>query len=77
MCQSVVDLKAAGRRFGFAPSWYDEHLVDIKSLALDGLVRLEDGVLTLTETGRLMVRVVASVFDEYLPTSTARHAVSV
>lgn len=77
MCQSVVDLKAAGRRFGYAPSWYDEHLVDIKSLARDGLVRLEDGVLTLTETGRLMVRVVASVFDEYLPTSTARHAVSV
>ena len=77
MCQSAVDLKAAGRRFGYASNWYDEHLVDIKELAQDGLLRFEDGVLTLTETGSLMARVVASVFDEYLPTSSARHAVSV
>ena len=77
MCQSSVNLTDAGRRFGFHGEWYAEHLRDIQILADDGVVQFENGELTLTEAGRLLVRVVASIFDQYLPASSARHAVSV
>ena len=40
----------------------------------DGLVEIENDRIRLTELGRLLMRVVAAVFDRYLEPSTGRHA---
>jgi oxygen-independent coproporphyrinogen-3 oxidase len=43
-------------------------------LLRDGLARVEDGALLVTEAGRRFVRHVAACFDARLPTATARHS---
>lgn len=43
----------------------------------DGLICISDRTIQVTEHGRPLVRVVAAVFDEYLPHAKARHSIAV
>ena len=67
MCQGVVSFAsvedAHGIKFGeyFAPE-----LAALRPLADDGLVELAGDAIAVTMRGRLLVRVVAMVFDRYL-----------
>ena len=45
-------------------------------MAADGLVRLSESGVTLTERGAPLARVVASAFDSYLGCRKARHSVA-
>jgi len=77
MCCGEVDLDAAAQHGLAAPEWYSELEPELRALERDGLITRRGGHLSLTDKGTPLVRVVASVFDAYLPATTARHAVAV
>jgi oxygen-independent coproporphyrinogen-3 oxidase len=69
-----VDIPALEENFGidFA-SYFADELSRLESLAADGLVEIGPESLRLTPLlGRLLVRVVAAVFDAYLPPDAYR-----
>jgi oxygen-independent coproporphyrinogen III oxidase len=76
MCNFHVEGTALRARFGvgledrFAPEL--DRLTEPGGPAADGLVRLEGGSLTVTDLGRLFVRNVCMVFDQYLAAHEGR-----
>jgi oxygen-independent coproporphyrinogen III oxidase len=77
MCDLRADVAAALRRRGFPPDYLDVALAALQPLAVDGLVRVDRGLITVPEAMRALVRLVASAFDVYLDPATGRHAVAV
>ena len=67
MCRFQVDLDVTAPDMAF-----DEELALLQPMVRDGLVRIEDRVVTATELGRSVVRVIAAVFDPHTRTDTAR-----
>jgi oxygen-independent coproporphyrinogen-3 oxidase len=79
MCDLEVDLremvdpdKNSGRSQPFA-----DELDRLAAFAADGLAVIEGATVTVTERGRPFVRMLAAVFDAYLPASAARHSMAV
>lgn len=62
MCDFRVDLASVAPGEIFA-----DELEMLKPLARDGLVRISGNVVSATDGGRALIRVVAAVFDESLP----------
>jgi len=63
MCDLEVDLAAACARHGRDLSALADDIRRLGELEADGLVRLRDNRLSLTELGRPFVRLAAQVFD--------------
>jgi oxygen-independent coproporphyrinogen III oxidase len=67
LCHTVVVKSEVERDFGID---FDEHfapeLTCLRELERDGLVRLNDGRIEVAPIGRVFIRNVAMVFDEYL-----------
>jgi oxygen-independent coproporphyrinogen-3 oxidase len=64
MCRGRVDFAAVERRFGIRfDERFSRELADLARLAGDGLVRLEEYGFSVTPRGRLLLRVIAMVFD--------------
>jgi oxygen-independent coproporphyrinogen-3 oxidase len=78
MCHMTCDLGRfadsgpASKRQPFA-----SELVELTPLVADGLVRIEDRRISVTEAGRPYLRLVAAAFDSYLAQSRARHSLAV
>ena len=72
MCRGRVDFAAINGEFGidmaehFAPQ-----LERLKSFEADGLVRVGEGSIEVTEPGWYVVRALAMVFDRYVGSSGA------
>ncbi len=67
MCDFALDFADVERRFGIVfREHFAEELRDLEGMEADGLVRLESGRLTVLPAGRLLIRNIAMVFDEYL-----------
>ena len=67
MCQFQADLDVTAPDMAF-----DEEFALLQPLVRDGLVRIEDRVVSATESGRSVVRVIAAVFDPHTRIDTAR-----
>ena len=67
MCHGVIDIGAIEERFGidFAV-YFGEALARLESHVTDGLAYIADGRITVTSTGRLLLRSIAMCFDRYL-----------
>lgn len=74
MCDLTVDAGALAVRFGEAPSFFDRELADMGDLIEDGVVRVEGRRVTLPESARPLMRIVAARFDTYLSSGTGRHS---
>ena len=74
MCDLQVDLVHEARRYGAPPDLFAPELDRLRGMQRDGLIRLADGVVTITEAGRPVMRTVAAVFDAYLDKLGARHS---
>lgn len=79
MCYGAVDLKTLDGANLWAESAWTAALPALTLLAEDGLVTLGDRNVTVTKTGRVFTRLIASAFDAYLQqpnkeTGTPRHA---
>jgi len=73
MCDLAVDLNTVAggsARFG-------AELEALGALAEDGLLKIEEGRVTITQAGRPYVRIAAAAFDAYLAVSQKRHSVAV
>ena len=77
MCDGRADLDALGAAHGAAAGWWSDAKAELDAMAADGLLVRTGACVTLTEAGRGLSRVVAAVFDAYLPRSEARHSVAV
>lgn len=73
MCHGRLDFEGLGAAHGID---FDEHfapeLETLRALEADGLVTLDDGMLSVTPAGMLLVRAVAMVFDEFLQRQQGR-----
>jgi oxygen-independent coproporphyrinogen-3 oxidase len=72
MCQFQADLDVTAPDMAF-----DEEFALLQPLVRDGLVRIEDRVVSATESGRSIVRVIAAVFDPHTRVDTARFSKAV
>ena len=77
MCDLSADIPAILHRHGFPPGLLETEYTELESLAGDGLVRIDRGVVTVPESARTLVRRIACVFDAYLRPEEGRHAVAV
>ena len=72
MCAFQADLDVTAPDMEFA-----EELSLLQPLVQDGLVRVEGRVVTATDTGRQVVRVIAAVFDPYTRADAERFSKAV
>jgi oxygen-independent coproporphyrinogen-3 oxidase len=64
MCRGRVDFAAVERRFDIRfRERFEPEFAELRALAADGLVTLDDRGVTVTPRGRLLLRVVAMAFD--------------
>jgi oxygen-independent coproporphyrinogen-3 oxidase len=64
MCRNRIDFRAVERRFGIRfEERFGSELARLRALEADGLVELDDSGVTVTPRGRLLLRVVAMIFD--------------
>ena len=74
MCDLAVDLGEVCRRHGRELSELGPCLARMAPFIADGLVRLNEGRLTVTSAGRLVVRSVCAAFDDYHAPDAAHHS---
>ncbi len=77
MCFGRVDLADAANRFDLLPGVFSELSDELEELQTDGVISLDGNDICMTDEGAPLVRVVASMFDTYLPKNTTRHAVAI
>lgn len=80
MCDLEVDLERVCRGYASpdgAAAHFAAELTRLRRMEKDDLVRIDGTVLRVPEPARPFVRVVASVFDEYLEPGHAKHSVAV
>ena len=77
MCDMTVDLDAASAEFAPGTANFAGELAVLQDLAEDGMVRINGATVTVTESGRLWLRVICAVFDGYLQKRRARHSAAV
>jgi oxygen-independent coproporphyrinogen-3 oxidase len=66
MCHGTVDIAATERRYGIEfDAYFGAELRRMQTLVADGLVDCDAAWITLTPSGRLLMRNVAMVFDAY------------
>jgi len=77
MCDLAVDLDQHCHAYGVSIDMLGDEFTALQALIDDGLVKRRGHEIRVTERGRPLIRTVASVFDRYLKTSTARHSLAV
>lgn len=71
MCQDRIDMVAFGQRHNIDfQLYFSAELAQLKSLAADGLLELNDSAVRVSPRGRFLLRNIAMCFDAYLPPQT-------
>lgn len=76
MCDFAADLEAVARRHGVPPDFFDADLARLQPLEHEGLVARKARTVVVSDAGRPLVRVVASLFDAHLA-KAGRHSAAV
>ncbi len=74
MCDLTVDLDIVCEEFNISKATFVPEMEKLKPLAEDAIVSLQGNTITVTETGRPFVRLVAAAFDAYLDSGKGRHS---
>ena len=77
MCDMRVDLQKIRRDAGLNEEAFHAEWQRLSEFADDGICDIGDGCITITEQGRPLARLVASVFDTYLARGVAQHSKAV
>lgn len=73
MCQGYVDFESVSiAHLIIFSDYFASELADLGQMEADGLIRITDRDLTVTDKGWFFVRAVAMVFDRYLQTDRKR-----
>ncbi|MBT4934198.1 MAG: oxygen-independent coproporphyrinogen III oxidase [Rhodospirillaceae bacterium] len=74
MCDLTVDLDEVCEKFATSKATFVPEMEKLASLADDAIITINGNTITVTETGRPFVRLVAAVFDAYLDSGKGRHS---
>ncbi|MFN3522772.1 MAG: oxygen-independent coproporphyrinogen III oxidase [Phenylobacterium sp.] len=74
MCDMGVDLAAVSARHGRDWRALQDEVGRLAPFVADGLLRIDGAKLTVTETGRLLVRSICAAFDAYFAPQAQRHS---
>ncbi|RED54029.1 oxygen-independent coproporphyrinogen III oxidase [Aestuariispira insulae] len=81
MCHYAVDLDLLLNQHDpaspDAQEFFESELAGMTDLIADGLMELEDSIITVTEAGKPFVRVICARFDQYLGNEKGRHSAAV
>ncbi len=79
MCDMTVDIDQVATRFGYSIKDFPKEVTSLHQLRRDGLIDFENGAIRVPPENRVLVRIVASVFDRYLRSAEteAKHAIAV
>ncbi|HUO54775.1 MAG TPA: oxygen-independent coproporphyrinogen III oxidase [Rhodoblastus sp.] len=77
MCDFSVDYGAIAEKMLGDIAAFDAARADLAQLVREGVATQEGRRVSITESGRPFMRLVAAVFDAYLPARAARHSVAV
>jgi len=79
MCDMAVNIDRVAGRFGYSVKDFPEEVDSLHQLRRDGLIDFENGAIRIPPENRILVRIVASVFDRYLRSTEteAKHAIAV
>lgn len=79
MCDMAVDIDRVATRFGYSIRDFPEEVDLLHELRRDGLIDFDNGIVRIPPENRILVRIVASVFDSYLRSAEteAKHAIAV
>jgi oxygen-independent coproporphyrinogen-3 oxidase len=76
MCYYRVDLHKIAEKHRSSNDFAKEH-ASLRTLQANGIVEVDGGIITVAEKGRLFVRNVCAVFDQYLQSAQRRYSLSV
>ncbi len=71
MCYMEVDLKNYNDNWN---SFFNDEISRLGELLDDDLIQLDNGIITIPDTSRSLIRIVASVFDTYLNNGKGKHS---
>ena len=74
MCDLSVDLNSVCNKFNVPNKIFSTEIEKLNPLFEDGIVDLFNNIISVTETGRPFVRLVAAAFDAYLDSGKGRHS---
>lgn len=74
MCDYRANLGEICARFGADATALVDETPELRTLARDGLVRVQGDLVEVAEAARPLVRVVAAAFDQYLARAPGRHS---
>lgn len=77
MCHLDCDIGALVNEYNGLQEPFEHELEALLPFAADGLVRIDGNRIIVEERGRPYLRLIASTFDVYLPTSQVRHSIGV
>ncbi|WP_254424225.1 oxygen-independent coproporphyrinogen III oxidase [Thalassospira marina] len=77
MCHLSVDLDEICRDHDVPVSRFATQLDDIRKMSVDGIVTVCCNTITVTDTGRPLVRAICAVFDTFLDHAQKRHSQAV
>jgi oxygen-independent coproporphyrinogen-3 oxidase len=72
-----VDLDIAARKFSADGIAFAKEMAALAPLVSEGLARFDGHRITVNDSARAFVRVVASIFDRYLQSGRARHSCAI
>jgi oxygen-independent coproporphyrinogen-3 oxidase len=74
MCDLAVDVEAVAARHGAAPEVFDDVLAELADLVADGIAVVTGRRVSVPESARPLMRLVAARFDTYLASGAGRHS---
>ncbi len=77
MCQGAADLATLALQHGADLRCLDSVWAPLERFEDQGLLTMDDAVVSLTPRGRSLVRTVCTAFDRYFAPDTGRHALAV
>lgn len=77
MCNFAVDLGTICKTYDFPENFLDDNLNELSNLVHDGFVSIEGRNVRITPDAKQLVRIVASAFDSYFKSGTAKHSKAV
>lgn len=77
MCEFRVDLRSVTARYGLRPDHFKSEIARLMTLAIDGIVHVENDLVALDEAYWPLARTVAAIFDAYLQPDEQRHAAAI
>ncbi len=77
MCFGEVDIDAVRDAFPMMGDGFTNELAHLAHYAADGIVTIDGGKVRIADGARSLVRVIASVFDEYHHARRANHSMAV